>query len=70
MILPSVCQMFSFVPDTNWHTAIETCYFQTSKHVMDIMVGPHKLLVHLQGMRSYLLLGQGDFVGIFIENIK
>ncbi|XP_034486168.1 gamma-tubulin complex component 3-like [Drosophila innubila] len=65
-----VSQIFSFVPDTSWHSAIETCYSQTSKHVLDIMVGPHKLLVHLQGMRNYLLLGQGDFVGIFIENIK
>ncbi|KAM8720490.1 hypothetical protein ACLKA7_006521 [Drosophila subpalustris] len=65
-----VSQIFSFVADTKWHAAIETCYTQTSKHVMDIMVGPHKLLVHLQGMRSYLLLGQGDFVSIFIENIK
>lgn len=34
------------------------------------MVGPHKLLDHLQGMRRYLLLGQGDFVSIFIENMK
>ncbi|XP_034486157.1 gamma-tubulin complex component 3-like isoform X2 [Drosophila innubila] len=65
-----VSQIFSFVPDTSWHAAIETCYSQTSKHVLDIMVGPHKLLVHLQGMRRYLLLGQGDFVSIFIENIK
>ncbi|KAH8261728.1 hypothetical protein KR044_009719, partial [Drosophila immigrans] len=66
----NVAHIFAFVPDTSWHAAIETCYSQTSKHVLDIMVGPHKLLVHLQGMRRYLLLGQGDFVTIFIENIK
>ncbi|XP_034098853.1 gamma-tubulin complex component 3-like [Drosophila albomicans] len=65
-----VSHIFAFVPDTTWHAAIETCYAQTSKHVLDIMVGPHKLLVHLQGMRRYLLLGQGDFATIFIENIK
>ncbi|KAH8387524.1 hypothetical protein KR093_007621, partial [Drosophila rubida] len=65
-----VSHIFAFVPDTSWHAAIETCYAQTSKHVLDIMVGPHKLLVHLQAMRRYLLLGQGDFVTIFIENIK
>jgi len=58
------------VPDTSWHAAVETCYQQTSKHVLDIMVGPHKLLDHLQGMRRYLLLGQGDFVSILIENMK
>ncbi|EDW65668.1 gamma-tubulin complex component 3 [Drosophila virilis] len=65
-----VSHIFSYVPDTTWHAAIETCYSQTSKHVLDIMVGPHKLLDHLQGMRRYLLLGQGDFVSIFIENMK
>ncbi|EDW00464.1 gamma-tubulin complex component 3 [Drosophila grimshawi] len=65
-----VSSIFSYVPDTQWHAVIETCYSQTSKNVLDIMVGPHKLLDHLQGMRRYLLLGQGDFVGIFIENIK
>ncbi|KAH8256661.1 hypothetical protein KR026_011644, partial [Drosophila bipectinata] len=63
-------QIFSYVQDTNWHAAVETCYQQTSKHVLDIMVGPHKLLDHLHGMRRYLLLGQGDFVGILIENMK
>ncbi|XP_017063803.1 gamma-tubulin complex component 3 [Drosophila eugracilis] len=66
----NVSQFFSYVPDTSWHAAVETCYQQTSKHVLDIMVGPHKLLDHLQGMRRYLLLGQGDFVSILIENMK
>ncbi|XP_052857360.1 gamma-tubulin complex component 3 [Drosophila gunungcola] len=66
----NVAHIFSYVPDTSWHAAVETCYQQTSKHVLDIMVGPHKLLDHLQGMRRYLLLGQGDFVSILIENMK
>jgi len=66
----NVAHFFSYVPDTKWHAAVETCYQQTSKHVLDIMVGPHKLLDHLQGMRRYLLLGQGDFVSILIENMK
>lgn len=33
-------------------------------------MGPHKLLEHLQAMRRYLLLGQGDFIGILMENLK
>lgn len=33
-------------------------------------MGPHKLLEHLQAMRRYLLLGQGDFISILIENLK
>ncbi|KAH8368087.1 hypothetical protein KR084_006868 [Drosophila pseudotakahashii] len=66
----NVAQFFSYVPDTSWHAAVETCYQQTSKHVLDIMVGPHKLLDHLHAMRRYLLLGQGDFVSILIEHMK
>ncbi|KAH8303390.1 hypothetical protein KR059_009733, partial [Drosophila kikkawai] len=63
-------QIFSYVQDTAWHAAVEMCYAQTSKHVLDIMVGPHKLLDHLYGMRRYLLLGQGDFVSILIQHMK
>lgn len=63
-------QIYAYVQDTYWHAAVETCYMQTSKHVLDIMVGPHKLLSHLYGMRRYLLLGQGDFVSILIEHMK
>ncbi|KAH8392986.1 hypothetical protein KR200_011408, partial [Drosophila serrata] len=63
-------QIFSYVQDTTWHAAVEMCYAQTSKHVLDIMVGPHKLLDHLYGMRRYLLLGQGDFVSILIQHMK
>ncbi|KAH8238265.1 hypothetical protein KR032_001760 [Drosophila birchii] len=63
-------QIFSYVQDTIWHAAVETCYAQTSKQVLDIMVGPHKLLDHLYGMRRYLLLGQGDFVCILIQHMK
>ncbi|XP_030386643.1 gamma-tubulin complex component 3 isoform X2 [Scaptodrosophila lebanonensis] len=66
----NAADIFSYAQDTRWHAAMETCYQQTSKHVLDMMVGPHKLLDHLHGMRRYLLLGQGDFVGILIENMK
>ncbi|KAH8275047.1 hypothetical protein KR018_004731, partial [Drosophila ironensis] len=66
----NVAHIFSYTQDTNWHAAMEMCYQQTSKHVLDIMVGPHKLLDHLHGMRRFLLLGQGDFVSLLIENMK
>lgn len=62
--------LFSTVPDTKLHVLIDTAYFNTSKKVLDIVMGPHKLLQHLHAMRSYLLLGQGDFIGILIENLK
>ncbi|XP_016956200.1 gamma-tubulin complex component 3 [Drosophila biarmipes] len=70
VIESNVAHIYSYVPDTKWHAAVETCYQQTSKHVLDIMVGSHKLLDHLQAMRRYMLLGQGDFVSILIDNMK
>ncbi|KAL9883465.1 gamma-tubulin complex component 3 [Glossina fuscipes fuscipes] len=62
--------IFSCVADTKLHSTIDSIYFNTSKHVLDIVMGPHKLLEHLQAMRRYLLLGQGDFIGILMENLK
>lgn len=60
----------SFIPDTKLHTLIDNVYFNTSKKVLDIVVGGHKLLLHLQAMKNYLLLGQGDFIGTLMESMK
>lgn len=62
--------IFSNVADTKLHSTIDSIYLNTSKRVLDIVMGPHKLLEHLQAMRRYLLLGQGDFIGILMENLK
>ncbi|XP_013112399.1 gamma-tubulin complex component 3 [Stomoxys calcitrans] len=62
--------IFSSVADTKLHSTIDSIYLNTSKRVLDIVMGPHKLLEHLQAMRRYLLLGQGDFIGILMENLK
>lgn len=62
--------LFAVVPDTRLHALIERVYLNTSARVKDIVMGPHKLLQHLQAMRNYLLLGQGDFVGHLIEHLK
>lgn len=56
--------------DTKLHQLIENVYLNTSKQVLNIMMGPQKLLMHLQAMRNYLLLGQGDFADILIANLK
>lgn len=56
--------------DTKLHIMINEVYLNTSKKVLDIVMGPHKLLEHLQAMRKYLLLGQGDFVGLLMDKLK
>lgn len=56
--------------DTKLHGMIDSVYLNTSKKVMDIALGTYRLLEHLQAMRKYLLLGQGDFIGLLMENLK
>lgn len=69
-LLHSVEDIFADVADTKLHLMINDVYLNTSKKVLDIVMGPHKLLDHLQAMRKYLLLGQGDFVGLLMEKLK
>lgn len=62
--------IFADVADTKLHIMVNEVYLNTSKKVLDIVMGPHKLLEHLQAMRKYLLLGQGDLVGLLMEKLK
>lgn len=63
-------QIFSPTQDTKLHEMIDQVYLSTSKKVLDIALGQYKLLEHLQAMRKYLLLGQGDFINVLMENLK
>lgn len=62
--------LFAPVPDSKLHEMIDQVYLNTSKKVLDIALGPYRLLEHLQAMRKYLLLGQGDFINLLMENLK
>lgn len=62
--------LFGAVPDSKLHEIIDQVYFNTSKKVLDIAMRQYRLLEHLQAMRKYLLLGQGDFINVLMENLK
>jgi gamma-tubulin complex component 3 len=62
--------LFGAVPDSKLHEMIDQVYFNTSKKVLDAALGQYRLLEHLQAMRKYLLLGQGDFINLLMENLK
>lgn len=62
--------LFGPVPDSKLHEMINQVYLNTSKKVLDIALGQYRLLEHLQAMRKYLLLGQGDFINLLMENLK
>lgn len=45
-------------------------YFDTSKYLLDVLNRNYLLLEHLQAMRRYLLLGQGDFIRHLMDLLK
>ncbi|XP_055531465.1 gamma-tubulin complex component 3 [Wyeomyia smithii] len=61
--------LFSPVCTTKLHLLIDSVYLNTSKQVLDIVLGPHRLLDHLQALRNYILLGQGHFADLLMENL-
>ncbi|XP_007466430.1 PREDICTED: gamma-tubulin complex component 3 isoform X3 [Lipotes vexillifer] len=49
---------------------IDTAYFETSKYLLDVLNKKYSLLDHMQAMRRYLLLGQGDFIRHLMDLLK
>lgn len=49
---------------------IDAAYFETSKYLLDVLNRKYSLLEHMQAMRRYLLLGQGDFIRHLMDLLK
>lgn len=49
---------------------IDAAYFETSKYLLDVLNKKYSLLEHMQAMRRYLLLGQGDFIRHLMDLLK
>ncbi|VCX42908.1 unnamed protein product [Gulo gulo] len=49
---------------------IDTAYFETSKYLLDVLNKKYSLLDHMQAVRRYLLLGQGDFIRHLMDLLK
>ncbi|XP_019500377.1 PREDICTED: gamma-tubulin complex component 3 isoform X2 [Hipposideros armiger] len=49
---------------------IDAAYFETSKYLLDVFNKKYSLLDHMQAMRRYLLLGQGDFIRHLMDLLK
>lgn len=50
-----------------FHTTLQNVYKETSYRVLELLRGKFRLLDHLQALRRYLLLGQGDFIRHLLE---
>lgn len=50
--------------------SLESAHKEVSKRALTVMLSEGKLAVHLQALRRYLLLGQGDFTRQLMENLE
>ncbi|KAK9366818.1 Spc98 family-domain-containing protein [Lipomyces kononenkoae] len=53
--------------DGEIETAIDTAHRKTVTHLMFLLTTKFKLQEHIQALKNYLLLGQGDFVAMLLE---
>ncbi|KAK9331180.1 Spc98 family-domain-containing protein [Lipomyces starkeyi] len=53
--------------DGEIEAAIDTAYRKTVTHLMFLLTTKFKLKEHIQALKNYLLLGQGDFVAMLME---
>lgn len=63
----SVEALFMEDRDGDLQAMMDSAYLETSRRVLDVMTGQYQFLVHLQALRRYLLLGQGDFIRYLME---
>ncbi|KND88868.1 Spindle pole body component alp6 [Tolypocladium ophioglossoides CBS 100239] len=48
---------------------IDEAYKTTMKRLMDLMANKFHLFDHLQALKNYILLGQGDFIALLMESL-
>ncbi|CAM1501082.1 Fc.00g102440.m01.CDS01 [Cosmosporella sp. VM-42] len=48
---------------------IDEAYKTTMKRLIDLMANKFHLFEHLQGLKNYILLGQGDFIALLMESL-
>lgn len=63
----SAAALFTPEQSVEFHLTLETVYKETSFRVLDLLKNKYNLYEHLQSLRRYLLLGQGDFIRHLLE---
>lgn len=56
--------------DGELQNMLEQAYRETSRRVLDVLNNNYKFFDHLQALRRYLLLGQGDFIRHLMELLE
>lgn len=63
-------ELFVTFEDTKLHAQIDKFCTTTNQKLLDIVLVQSNLMAHLHSIRKYLLLGQGDFIELLMENLK
>jgi gamma-tubulin complex component 3 len=70
LLLIAVEALFMADPEGDLRSMMDSAYLETSRRVLDVLAGQYKFLDHLQALRRYLLLGQGDFIRHLMELLE
>jgi hypothetical protein len=70
LTLVAVEALFMADREGDLQSMMDTAYLETSRRVLDVLTGQYKFLDHLQALRRYLLLGQGDFIRHLMELLE
>jgi hypothetical protein len=69
-MLVAVEALFMADREGDLQTMMDSAYLEISRRVLDVLIGQYKFLDHLQALRRYLLLGQGDFIHHLMELLE
>ena len=62
--------LFSLDRHSDLQILMDTTYLEISRRVLDVLNSKYKFMEHMQALRRYLLLGQGDFIRHLMELLE
>lgn len=62
--------LLSLDPHRDLQSLMDTTYLEISRRVLDVLNSKYKFMEHMQALRRYLLLGQGDFIRHLMELLE
>ncbi|KAJ1520792.1 hypothetical protein ONE63_003886 [Megalurothrips usitatus] len=62
--------LFSLDRHSDLQSLMDTTYLEISRRVLDVLNTKYKFMEHMQALRRYLLLGQGDFIRHLMELLE
>lgn len=62
--------LFALDQHSDLQSLMDTTYLEISRRVLDVLNSKYKFMEHMQALRRYLLLGQGDFIRHLMEILE